>query len=357
MGMIYNIGVNMVTLVKKGFLENLINDSSRIIYHIVVATLSATIALSLPLIMSFVAKNILVYWSIIGNEKLFVISIEMALAVLLTFFFNYIGRGWKDRKLSNMARNAGLVFVTSAKGLLSRRRIKKWKEKQGFAKDVMVIGSTGFRTFVDSKGDLHNVIQSCREAKIMLLNPFSEGASARSKSILDPDITPESFKEQITKSIVFLKNINTVKKNIKLKLYSDTPLLKLAILDDYVWIQHYHAGLDIQVMPEYVFKHDQNLGSLYVHFYQYFLTKWNNPDIPEYDLESNELIYRDTAGNEMRREKFAEFAEIDTGVAKNADSYNHSVHQNDNLLGRSIHIFPRDRRDRTCIEDLNKNVW
>src|SRR4030043_1587882 len=140
MGMIYNIGVNMVTLVKKRFWEDLINNSSRIIYHMVVATLSAAIALSLPLIMSFIAKNILIYWSIIGNEKLFVISIEMAFAILLILFFNYMGRSWKDRKLSNMARNAGLVFVITTKGLLSRRRIKKWKEKQGFAKDVMVMG-------------------------------------------------------------------------------------------------------------------------------------------------------------------------------------------------------------------------
>ncbi len=48
------------------------------------------------------------------------------------------------------------------------------KEKQGYAKDIMIIGSTGLRTFVDPKGDLHQVLQNCRNAKIMLLNPFSE---------------------------------------------------------------------------------------------------------------------------------------------------------------------------------------
>ena len=356
MGMIYNIGVNMVTLVKKRFWEDLINNSSRIIYHMVVATLSAAIALSLPLIMSFIAKNILVYWSIIGNEKIFVISIEMALAILLTLFFNYMGRSWKDRKLSNMARNAGLVFVITTKGLLSRRRIKKWKEKQGFAKDVMVMGSTGFRTFVDSKGDLHNVIRSCREAKIMLLNPFSEAASARAKSIPGPDISPESFREQIKKSIVFLKDINGVKKNIKLKLYADTPLHKLAILDDCLWIQHYHTGLDIQVMPEYVFKHDQNLGSLYIPFYQYFLTKWNDPNTPEYDLESDELIFRDTAGNEVRREKF-NGTETETEVASNTDFNNHSVSKNGTLKEKGIHPFSQSYRTHVGIENLYKNIW
>jgi len=101
----------------------------------------------------------------------------------------------------------------------------------------MIIGSTGFRTFVDPKGDLHQVVQNCRKARIMLLNPFSEGARARAKSIMDLHITPETFQEQIRKSIAFLKGLKDVNKEVKLKLYQDAPLLKLAILDDHIWIQ------------------------------------------------------------------------------------------------------------------------
>lgn len=168
-------------LIKKRFLEDFISGSARIFYHIALAALSAAIALSLPRILNFIAEKILVYWSIFGNEKLLVVSIEMAVAILLIIFFNVIGRSWRDRRLSNMARDAGLVLVKPLKGFFSRRRIRKLKEKQGFAKDVLVIGSTGFRTFVDPKGDLHHVMQNCRMAKIMLLNPFSEGARARTE--------------------------------------------------------------------------------------------------------------------------------------------------------------------------------
>jgi hypothetical protein len=159
---------------------------------------------------------------------------------------------------------------------------------------------------VDPKKDLNKVIQNCREARIMFLNPYSDAVSIRAKSILNPDITPEGLREQIKKSIDFLKGLKAVQKNIRLKLYQDLPLLKLTIIGDYIWVQHYHAGLDVQGMPEYVFKHDQNTGSLYIPFYQYFMTRWNAPDIPEYDLDSDELIYRDAAGNEARREKFGE---------------------------------------------------
>ncbi len=289
---------------KSRFLE-FIGNSARVLYHIGLAALSAAIALSLPRALNFTAKKVLLYWSFLGNEKLIVVFLEIAVAAILVFFFNVLGRSWRDRRLSNMAKSAGLVLVKPARGLLARRRIRKMKERQAYAKDVMIIGSTGLRTFVDPKGDLHQVLQNCRNAKIMLLDPFGEGARVRAMSIQNPLVTPETFREQVGKSIEFLKGLSAVKKDVKLKLYQDVPLLKLAILDDHIWIQHYHAGLDVQQLPEYVFKHDQNIGSLYVPFYQFFMTRWNDLLVPEYDLESDELVYRDAAGNERRRERFA----------------------------------------------------
>ena len=338
-----------IVMVKNRFLEDFNRSVARVSYHVVLAGLSAGIALSLPWILHFVAKKILVYWSILGNEKLLVVSIEMAVGIMLILFFNAIGRSWKDRKLSHMAQDAGLVLVKPVKGFLSRRRIKKLKEKQGFAKDVLVIGSTGFRSIVNPKGDLHQVIQSCRKTKIMLLNPFSEGARTRAKSILDPQVTPETFREQIGRSIDFLKGLKAVKKEVRLKLYPDEPLLKLAILDDYLWIQHYHAGLDVQRMPEYVFKHDQNLGSLYIPFYQYFMTRWNDPKVPEYDLEADLLIYRDIAGNETRRENFMD------GQAKETTKsplYPSPMIRNAYPLERTFHPLQRNHRNHRGVEEF-----
>jgi len=225
------------------------------------------------------------------------IRLIASLTVAFIFLAAAIRKSWKDRKLSNMARAAGMVFVTPAKGFFTKRRIRKLKESQGLAREVMVISSTGFRTFVDPKGELHQVIQNCREAKILLLNPNSEGAAAWAKGIPDPTVTPESFREQIRKTIDFLKLLKAAQKNIRLKLYPDPPFLKMAILGDYIWLQHYQPGLDVQRMPRYVFKHDPNIGGLYFPFYQYFLRRWNNPDLPEYDLEKNDLVYRDVAGN------------------------------------------------------------
>jgi hypothetical protein len=314
-----------VILIQKRFWEDFIKGSSYVLSHIMIVSFSAALALSLPRAIRFVAKEFLLYWSRIGNDKIFFLSVEIVLTVCFILLFAHIRKTWKDRKLSNMARAAGMVLVTPARGFFAKRRIRKLKESHGIARDVMVISSTGFRTFVDPNGELHQVIRNCREAKIMLLDPSSEGATLRAKGIPDPDVTPETFGEQIRRSIDFLKILKGGQRNVKLKLYPDPPFLKMTILGDFIWLQHYQPGLDVQRMPRYVFKHDPNIGSLFFPFYQYFFGKWNNPTIPEYDLETDELVYRDSAGNEVRREKMIG---AKTEGASGTDSINHRSLQN-----------------------------
>lgn len=278
-----------------------IRGSAHLFRHLFIIALSVSIVLSLPLWVSFIVRKVLIYWSFIGNEKIFLASMEIILAILIILFSNYIGKNWRNKKLSAMAQTAGLVMVLPARGVLAQRRIRKLKGKQGFARDVMILGSTGIRTFGEPGGELLQVIQHCREAKIMLLNPDELKATANTKGIPHSDVTPEIQREQINQSIDFLKRLKALQRNIKLKLYSGPPLIKLTILGDYLWVQHYHTDFDIEGMPKYVFKHGQNPGGLYVPFYQYFWDKWNCPDIPEYDLDNDELIFRDLNGNECQR--------------------------------------------------------
>lgn len=277
---------------------------THISYHIVVVLLSAAIALTMPFMISAVARNLLATWALIENEKIFLAALEIFTAVVLIILFNYSQRARKDKRLSRMARNAGLVLAAPLRGILVRQRVRRLKVEQAFAREVMLIGSTGLQTFVMPEGDLHQALQNCRDAKIMLLDPLAEGAITRAKSIPDPEITPEIVREQIIKSIEFLKGLKAAQKRIRLKLYPDMPLLKLAILGDYVFLRHYHTGLNVRDMPEYVFKNDKNQGGLYSPLYRYFLARWHDPGIPEYDLSSDELVYRDPAGNEAKRVKF-----------------------------------------------------
>ena len=291
----------------------------RIIFHVAVIAASAFIALSLPAIVTFVAQNLLVYWAFIGNEKVFLVSVEIFLAIFLILFTHRIKGNWKERKISKMAQRAGFVQEKSPRSFLTRQWARKMKAGQGFGREILLLGSTGWRTFGDPQGEFHSVLHNCREAKIMLLDPCADGAKIRAKSILDPDITPENFGEQTRKSIGFLKELKAVQKDIRLKLYPDPPLFKLAILGDYLWIKHYHTGLDVQAMPEFLFYHNQNPASLYIPFYQYFLSRWNQTGIPEYDLETDELVFRDGLGNEVKRENFDRQG-AETGVFAEGES-------------------------------------
>jgi hypothetical protein len=276
------------------------------VYHILILALSAAIAMSLPYTGKFIANNYQAYWSLIEGHKIFLISVEIAVAVLLIFVLNFLGKSLKDRKFSKMATtDLGLILVAQAESLSTKKRVTKLKEQQGVARDMLLVGSTGFTTFVRPDGDLHRVVQNCREAKIMLLNPASEGASIRAKSIADPDVTLESVQDQIMKSIDFLKNLKGLQKNIRLKLYEETPFLKLAVLGDYVFMKCYHSAMNGRDVPENVFKHSAKHSSLFHLFYEYFLSKWRDPNIPEYDFDTDELIYRDISGNEFKRKKFA----------------------------------------------------
>ena len=280
---------------------------THISYHVIVVFLSAALALSMPFIVSAIARKLLASWALIENEKVFLVAIEIVTAVVMILFFNLVRRAWNDRRLARMAKSAGLVQATPFRGtFIYKRRVKHMKKKLGFAREVMIIGSTGYRSFVEQEGDLHEAVQNCREAKIMLLDPLKHGAIARARSIPDPEITPEVIREQIINSIDFLKSLKASQKNVRLKLYSDMPLLKMAILGDYAFIRHYHTGLNVRQMPEFTFKNEQNHGGLYLPMYRYFLSRWQDSRIPEYDLDTDELVYRDHTGSEVARESFNE---------------------------------------------------
>lgn len=283
-----------------GDLRESTRSSVRVMYHIALISLSAWIAVSLP----YMAETFLTHWTRLQDRMEFIVTSEIVIAFLLIVFLGYLWRSLNDRKLAKMSMSAGLDLFSPSRGRLTQRTIARLKYKQGIGRNVMMIGSTGTKTFVDPQGDLHEVLNNCVEAKILLLNPYSEGARLRAKTLLG-SVTPiGSWSEQVRSSVQFLKSLKATQKNIKLKLYSDYPHVKLVILGDYIWVQHYHATQDIQTMPEYVFKHTQKDHGLYGLFYQYFVKRWESPDIPEYDLATDELVYRNAKGIEERRDRF-----------------------------------------------------
>lgn len=280
-------------------------DTAGSLYHIVVVALSAGIALLLPA----GAKQFLSFWSRVEQDRLSLIAVEMTVAVLLIVCLNYFHRSIRDRALASVAAGAGLVSFFPRRTRGAQRRIKQLKEEQSTGRTISVIGSSGHSTFVDQVGGLSSVLDKCLGARIMLVNPYSQEVSARIQAISHPEFTLEKFRKEVQQSIQLLKRLKAMGKAVKLKLYSDSPLIKLVILGDYLWLQHYHADLDVQTMPEYVLRHNRKDHGLFTLYAHYFVQRWESAEIPEYDLDTDELVYRSRTGNEIRRERF----EIETG--------------------------------------------
>lgn len=275
-------------------------DAAGSLYHIVVVALSAGIALLLPA----GARQFLAFWSRVEHDKFSLIAVEMAVAVLLIAGLSYVHRSIRDRALAAAATGAGLVSYFPQRARGAERRIKELKEEQGTGRTIKVMGSSGSSTLVDQVGDLSSVLDKCLGAKILLVNPYSQEASARIQAIDHPQNTLAAFRNEVQQSIALLKRLKAMGKAVKLKLYADPPLIKMVILGDYLWLQHYHADVDVQAMPEYVLQHNRKDHGLYTLHAHYFEQRWASVEIPEYDLETDELIYRNRAGQEIRREQF-----------------------------------------------------
>src|SRR5262245_57962456 len=89
--------------------KELLNGTAKILYHVVVVALSAGVALSLPHAANFVAQTFMANWSAIESDKVVLVTIEIAVAVLLIACINYLHRSIKDRKRAEMATRAGLT--------------------------------------------------------------------------------------------------------------------------------------------------------------------------------------------------------------------------------------------------------
>jgi hypothetical protein len=279
-------------------LQEFLAEVSTLAFHAVVVVLSAGIAWSLPNI----ARQFLVFWSHVEHEQITLLTIEVGVALLLIVISNYLWQAFKDRRQAVLARGAGLVSFFPLHDPGAGKTIRKLKQQQGLGRTVLAIGVTGHGTVVEDKAELHALLETSLEAKLLLLNPFSEEAARRAQSLSHPDISPDRFRRELQDTISLIKRLRASGKVIRLKLYSDRPHLRMVILGDYLWLQHYHTGLDIRWMPEYVFQHNLNHHGLYTLFYQYFTKRWENQDIPEYDFQTDELVYRAKNGNELRRE-------------------------------------------------------
>ena len=273
----------------------------QVLTHGAITVLAVVIAFSLPGAANFILNE---WWPEVESNANLLLATEIVLASVLAVLFNLAKIAWDHREGVRMARIASLVYARNAgASWWSRRKERTLVKQLAGARDAFVMTLTGHDTFVAEDSTLRGVIEKAYEIRVMLVNPVGKGLSTRA-ACLPPEITLLTLHREIESTIGYLSGLRKFGKKVKLRFYDEEPFWKLVVLGDYVWVQHCHSGFAVKQQPEYVFALERRepRHGLYVPFYMVFLNQWNDARHPEYDFDTNELVYRDTSGKETRRE-------------------------------------------------------
>jgi hypothetical protein len=281
--------------------HNLWTGLRQILSHGAITLLAVAIAFSLPGIANYILNE---WWPEAQNNANFLLATEVGLASVLALLFNLAKIAWDHRRRVLTARLASLVYARNAgAGWWSSRRERALVSELPAARDAFVLTLTGYDTFVADDSLLRAVIEKAYEIRVMLVNPVGKALRERADS-LPPEITVLTLHTEIEAVIAYLSRLRKFGKKVTLKFYDEEPFWKLIVLGDYVWVQHCHSGFAVKEQPEFVFalQHREPRHGLFVPFYMVFLNQWNDARHPEYDFDTNELVYRDASGKETGRD-------------------------------------------------------
>src|SRR6266478_1057143 len=280
--------------------HNLWTGLRQIFSHGAITVLAVAIAFSLPGIANYILNE---WWPEVESNANLLLATEIALASVLALLFNLAKIAWDSRQGVLTARLACLMYARNAgAGWWSRRRERALVRQLPAARDAFVLTLTGYDTFVADDSLLRDVIEKAYEIRVMLVNPVGRALRERADS-LPPEITVLTLHTEIEATIGYLSGMRKYGKLVKLKFYDEEPFWKLIAIGDYIWVQHCHSGFAVKQQPEFVFalQHREPRHGLFVPFYMVFLNQWNDARHPEYDFDTNELVYRDASGKELQR--------------------------------------------------------
>ncbi len=281
--------------------HNLWTGLRQILSHGAITLLAVAIAFSLPGVANYILNE---WWPEVQNNANLLLATEVGLASVLALLFNLAKIAWDHRRRVLTARLASLVYARNAgAGWWSRRRERALVSQLPAARDAFVLTLTGYDTFVADDSLLRGVIEKAYEIRVMLVNPIGKALRERADS-LPPEITVLTLHTEIEAVVAYLSRLRKFGKKVTLKFYDEEPFWKLIVLGDYVWVQHCHSGFAVKEQPEFVFALQQRepRHGLFVPFYMVFLNQWNDARHPEYDFDTNELVYRDSSGKETGRD-------------------------------------------------------
>jgi len=272
----------------------------QVIFHALVSVLAVAIAFSLPAAATFVLYE---WWPRVSASSKLLLVTELSLAAALVLLFNALHLAWEGLRVMRLHGVAALVHVRRDGGPASPRAERK---SALAARDALILSVTGFHTFADEGAPFRDLVDHCFEARVLLLNPFSEGARSRIRSLPDPIEAEALYRQEIGASIAHLKALHESGRRVRLKLYDRAPFWSIVVAGERAWVRYCHDGYPLRTQPDYVFalRPDEPTQGLFPPFCMYTLNQWNDPAHAEYDFATGELVRRTPEGEETGREAF-----------------------------------------------------
>lgn len=270
--------------------------------HTGVTLLAVGIAVSLPALAQYI---LFTWWPMVAGDSELLLTTEIGFAAVLVALFNLVLAAREGRISHKMNRMISLVHVRKEGDRLSKRADRNLFKQIRGSRDVAVMSVTGFDTFVSEKRKLRRVIDDCYELRVLLMNPYGPGAMRRVQSLGDADALLEKYRQETEATIARLAGLAASGKKVTLKFYDAPPFWNLIVTGEHVWVQYCHDGHELNEQPEYVFalSRDNPAQGLFSAFYVHFLNNWSESDHPLYDFATQELVYRNEQGNELKRVK------------------------------------------------------
>ena len=268
----------------------------QVFFHAVVSALAIAIAFSLPAVAGFVLYE---WWPrVTASSKLLVVT-ELGLAAVLVLLFHALHLAWEGLRVKRLHGIAALVHVRRDGAASSRKAVPA-------AHDALILSVTGFHTFTSEEAPFRDLVSRCLETRVLLLNPYSEGARSRIRSLPEPEAADALYRQEIGASIASLKALADSGRRIRLKLYDRAPFWSIVVAGEQAWVRYCHDGYPLRSQPDYVFalRRDQPTQGLFPPFCMYALNQWNDPSHAEYDFASGELVRRASDGAEVSRTAF-----------------------------------------------------
>jgi len=295
--------------------HNLKYSLKHIFSHITISLLAVGIAFSLPIVAQYILYK---WWPMVEYNARLLLVTEVIFATALVMLFNVSKIAWDSRRRLQANTIASLVHAKDKAGSdwSSRRNDKALRESLQGTREISILSVTGSEIFSDNNWVRH-VLDNSYEVRVLLMNPEGDGAYQRTRLSANPAAVLEAYRREIEHTINYLAKLVSAGTRVSIKFYDAVPFWRMVVAGDYVQVQYCYGTVKGE-WPEYIFalRKDQPGRGLFTPFYVNFLNQWQDVRLPDYDFETRELVYRNSNGNEVKRELF----DADTTQQKIAES-------------------------------------